>query len=660
MKNRILSLGICFLYSSMIPLFAQEAPMKFGKVSAEELQMRVYEPDTTASALVLGDYGTLAFRYEGDKMVTYLTRHTRLKILKRAGFEYGDISIPFYSKNRTEQVFSLKAEIFQPDGSKRALSKQDFFEEQVSENVTRIKFTFPEIQEGSIIEYQYQHSDENFFTLPEWYFQGEVPVLWSEYRLDVPQFYSYVVLTQGAQPEIAESPKSAERFLWGNDMLDNVEVTHYRYRMSNVPALREEGFITTMDDYLARIRFQLASVNFNSIRRPVMSSWQKVAEELNEHPFFGYQLKRKGVLNKIKSGLDPLLAGTEDPEARIRIIYDFVNKNYTWDGRYSFLFSEGMDKIDDRKQGTSGDLNLLLVALLQSYDLEAYPMLVSTRGNGRPVDLYPILDQFNHVIVYVSLGDRYLLLDAGNNHRPVGLLRISALNQQGWLVNPANPIWIPIVPQTSKSVQFFHLDIDPETGSLAGSLSASFEGYEAVDFRDELLESTGVRKVAEDVVAKEAPIINYSEVEVTGLEDLYQPIRYKATVGIPEGVSVAGDLIYLQPVILPNFSENPFKQIQRSYPVDIPHPMEFKYILNVALPPGYSLESQPENINLVLPDNQGRFLFQSRLTDKFLQITSTIQLQKLHWEAAEYAGIKQFFNLLIEKQQEPVVLKKMN
>ncbi|MBD0258785.1 MAG: hypothetical protein ICV83_23960, partial [Cytophagales bacterium] len=36
-------------------LYAQPAPMKFGKVEMAELEMKSYAPDTSAEAVVLGD-----------------------------------------------------------------------------------------------------------------------------------------------------------------------------------------------------------------------------------------------------------------------------------------------------------------------------------------------------------------------------------------------------------------------------------------------------------------------------------------------------------------------------------------------------------------------------------------------------------------------------
>src|SRR5688500_10980399 len=56
---------LLFFCSLVIPcvLFAQKPPVKFGDVSKEELSMTSYDKDSTASAVILADFGESAIRY---------------------------------------------------------------------------------------------------------------------------------------------------------------------------------------------------------------------------------------------------------------------------------------------------------------------------------------------------------------------------------------------------------------------------------------------------------------------------------------------------------------------------------------------------------------------------------------------------------------------
>ena len=75
--------------------------------------------------------------------------------------------------------------------------KEAVFKDKIDKNRTIKKFTFPNIKEGSIIEYEYKLKSDFIFNLQPWDFQGEYPRLWSEYNVSMPEFYYYVTLIAG-------------------------------------------------------------------------------------------------------------------------------------------------------------------------------------------------------------------------------------------------------------------------------------------------------------------------------------------------------------------------------------------------------------------------------------------------------------------------------
>jgi hypothetical protein len=322
---------------------------------------------------------------------------------------------------------------------------------------------------------------------------------------------------------------------------------------------------------------------------------------------------------------------------------------------------QALEKAFEQKKGSLAEINLLLVALLKANGLEAHPLLTSTRDHGATFDNYPILSQFNYVLAHVKLGEKDIILDATNPYLPMGTINEDALNSQGWLVNPALPVWVPIKANVSASALMMTLKIE-ENGTLKGKESAIFEGYEAADYRKELKEDKEEAKAAdkekEEEVASIADAIKYDSMNVVEQADIYKPLRYNAKISIPDGVTMNDDIIYVTPVLHPYFEKNPFKQTERLYPVDLPYPLSLKYVLNLDIPTGYVVDDLPEQVKLVLPENGGQFIFLTQQTGNRVQVTSTIKLNQLHFEAEEYTVIKKFFDLIIEKQQEQIVLKK--
>ncbi|MEM6699159.1 MAG: hypothetical protein AAF599_12225, partial [Bacteroidota bacterium] len=136
----ILYLIILFLLNHLL-IEAQKAPMKWGKVEEADLQMTSYLPDSQANAVVLCDYATYSFDFGTDENLYRVSRHRRIKILTRAGFDEGDVIIPYYKRGGAG--LTVKAQVIQPDGSKVDISKKEMFDEQVYESRYNKRIAFP-------------------------------------------------------------------------------------------------------------------------------------------------------------------------------------------------------------------------------------------------------------------------------------------------------------------------------------------------------------------------------------------------------------------------------------------------------------------------------------------------------------------------------------
>lgn len=655
LKTPMLTLFVTALY---LNLPAQETSIKWGKIPDEELKMTTYALDTSAAALVLADIGYFTYDLRAPDQLTELNVHRRIKILKRSGFSEGDIEIPFYSKDRYQDIVQLKAQIFNPDGSKRSIEKKDFFEEKTAEGYTTKKFTFPEIQVGSIIEYSYVIQTKDWVRIPTWYFQTDIPVRLSEYVLNIPEFLEFVIIVRGS--ELDRNEQSLESGI-------GIRNRKYILAVMDAPALKEEAFITTMTDYTAHVIFQISGTVQNGVREPYLSDWKTVAKDLLESENFGKRIDRKANFNDAYDKVAPLVANAKTPEEKIKAIYHFVLDQIKWDGTNGIYQTEPLNKVFELKKGDAAGVNLMLIALLKAYGFDAKPFLVSTREHGQPIELYPIRSQFNYVLAYLKHNDKVQLLDATHRQRPMGLPATSALNNKGWIVD-TEPEWLEIVPGRSSSTRMFNITLNEE-GKAVGKIVSAYDGYAALEVREELTKKDDPQSSNEapeedkdEEVSATLANIEYDSVTIKNLDDIYKTLAYNAKVVIPDGGTVNGDFIYLTPVLHPAFDENPFKQTVREYPVDIPYPLSHRYILNLTIPEGYAIEQMPEQVSLSLPENGGKFTFLvSKLagTSRTFQINSTIQINQVHFEPEEYPAIKKFFDLIIEKQQEQLVLKKI-
>ena len=657
-----LRLTLFLLFLLPISLSAQKK-MKFGKIPSEDLKMTVYERDTSAAALVLGETGKLFFDFTGQDTETRLEIHRRIKILKRAGFNEGDISIRYYSQNKSSDVTGLKVKVFNPDGSNIDVSKKDIFTEKVSDYVSAKKFSAPQLTEGSIIDYKYTISSSNIFSLYQWFFQEDIPVRFSEYTVKIPEAYKYVTLKKGGpiNNDLPERTSEAITYDRGTRQTGLGTATIYveetRYYAENLPAMREQNYLTTMEDYLANIQFQLSSIEFPMQPiRPIMTSWEKIEKELLENKNFGSQYLKSMRHYKVVDIAAPKIAEGITDTDKMKIAYNFVLDNMEWNDYYEYLTDKDLNKTYEEKSGSSADMNLMLLALLKNAGIKANPVLISTRNNGKPIEIYPFLRQFNHVIILAEVDGKSYFLDATEKNRPVGYIEINSLNKRGWMLGDGQK-WVDIKALKSGDVIMANLVLNAE-GNLEGDFVASCSGYSAFNER-EIAEGDKIGKYWQKRLSEtheEAEVLEVSY-EGMGLND--KNMKAKVTCNIPEAAQVNGDFMYISPIIYSGFDENPFKLENRLYPVEIPYPFKEQLIVNLTIPEGYTVEELPEQINLSLPNKGGKYQYLISQNENVLQIICKMQLSQLTFLPEEYKSIKGFFDIMLEKRGEQIVLKKI-
>jgi hypothetical protein len=259
-------------------------------------------------------------------------------------------------------------------------------------------------------------------------------------------------------------------------------------------------------------------------------------------------------------------------------------------------------------------------------------------------------------MVYVDLGDEQMVLDISDGFHPMGYPTINSLNGRGWVVDEENPRWIDILAPKSVERYLATVSLDEE-GNLTGSISGSIEGYAAIRERKNLQEEEN-GSWQEDL-RESYPEALIDSVQIENKDRIYEPLLVNMKCNLPGAGQINGDFIYLSPVLLEAYDENPFKLERRDYPVDIPYPFSDSYVLNLEIPEGYAIEELPESVNMVLPNKGGKFQFLvNPISEKRIQIVTKVRIKQLIYSPEEYLAVKRFFDLIVEKEGEQIVLKK--
>lgn len=653
--NKTFILFVCIVIFTK-PLKSQSGFLKtsgtnivtpYGRVSQEELKMTQYLPDTLADAVVLMNNGFLGFTIDEKGRKYVLSYFKRIKLLKNTSFAtYGMHTIICSEK---EEIKNLKGQSISPDSIVTPVT--DFYDE-IGKGFKSKKIIFPNLKEGSIIEFQYNLESHDLFAIRPWYFQENIPVQHSELMFFISYYLDYMNIFSGRKPsfDIKRVAKTIE--YEGKTIVDST--SFYRYYVDTLEAMKPESYITTLNNYLSNIKFQLKEVKpLWSDTTKIVQTWEAFADAFEKDNNLGKQLSEKKNYSAIWKKVKPLIENIKDNKEKISIIYDFINQNVNWNEDFSF-YVEGKSLNDafNKRIANSGELNLMLIACLNKAEIQAFPLLISTREHGLPYKQYPIVNQFNHVLCYVRLDDKAILLDAGNALRPLNLPRINSLNGWGMLLEAKNPRWIQITPPTVNEKMVVNASLKTE-GMLECSISMTHDGYSALEERSDEKNENFIKNWKNAY-----PETSFQEINIQNQNVIDSFYQRNIQCTIPNMGNINNNLIYLKPVLNTTFDESPFKQKNRNYPVELPYPIHDIYELNLKIPKGFLLEYVPNDTLISLPDNAGSFQYSCKHKGDTLSLIMSVELKKIFFVTEEYQMIKKFFDAIVDKNKELLIFKK--
>ena len=117
-------------------------------------------------------------------------------------------------------------------------------------------------------------------------------------------------------------------------------------------------------------------------------------------------------------------------------------------------------------------------------------------------------------------------------------------------------------------------------------------------------------------------------------------------------------MIYLNPMFSESLRSNPFKSANRKYPVEMPCVMDVNYTLSMQIPVGYVVEDMPKSTLVKYNDGEGIFQFLIGQQGDMIQLRSRIKLGRANYEPDEYTSLREFFDMIVKKHAEQIVLKK--
>ena len=660
-----------FTLISTTCLFSQD--FRYGKVSVEELEETQHPIEPEADAAILYKEIKTDFDYstdEGFYMVTEVFE--RIKIYNDKGIEWATKEIGLYKSGaKKEEIKYDKGVTYNLENGKITsdkLKKKAAFSLEISEYKTLEKYTFPNVKAGSIIEFSYTVTSPFVTDIDTYNLQYKIPVNEINLTFAPINYFNYKIHQKGAVPinlskkittkKINYNYSGAQRRTMdassgsGINTI-NVDLENFIIQQSNVPSLTPEPYSGSLENYRSSVKFELAYFQYpGSMVENFTLDWNGVAKRIYESSSFGNELNKTGYFKK---DLNELLANTTTPNDKLITVYEYVKNYMTWNSYLGEYSQTGLAKAYREKVGNIADINLMLTSMLNYAGIKSYPVLLSTKSNGIP--LFPTINGFNYVIVASTLENgNLILLDASDKFLTPNTLRPETMNWQGRLIkNDGTSQWVSL-NNPSASLQNTMLNIEiQENNAITGASRTQYTEHLALKYRKKYY-NVDHESIIKNIEGNSG--VEISDFEVKNLSNPYENVMESYSINTTNQSEKIGNKIYFSPLFFLTETENPFKKDERIFPIDFSYPWEYRYMVNIKIPDGYTVESVPENMNVATPNKIAEFKYLVNTQGNQLQLSIQQTVNQSMVKTQLYPDIKGIFQLMIDKLNEKIVLVK--
>ena len=624
---------ILIFYLFNVSAKAQQATplyQDYGKIDTADLEMKDCDFEKGASAEILFDKAVV----ENGMM----QRHVRVKILNSAGLGRASIRIRYLSYLGITDIFSLKGETINLVNNKIEITPIDsksIYREKIDKYFSFFAFALPNVKVGSVIEYK-------FSTIPlslTWYFQSDIPTRYSEIKMSFSGRDKFSYIPHIDQPFVKNV---------GSDPSD----IYQDKALANIHSLPDEVYMGEQKDNLERMQY-LGTERW-------ASSWRSIGQLLVRLPDFGREF------NVSLTGENEIIKQAKSlkfNDEKISYIFNQVKNSMHWNEITNFYVIDGTSVAWDKKTGNSTEINLILYHLLKKSGIDAYPMLISSKNNGRINPFNPNPYSFDNTVVYIPIdttnidSQKYYVLDATDKFNLFNVVPKDELNTYGLCIDEDNynsrPIFLENNEPAKKTI-FLKADIKPD-GKMEGTVEISSFSYNRINNID-LYKKDGEKKF-EEYLSDNDNNLKISSLKVENIDTDTLPFVQKANFTLDLSGS-DDNYIYFNPNLFSSLNKNPFLDETRYN--DIEFGYRDKVVINdiFTIPIGYKLDAKPANVSMVSQDASLTLRRVINEQDGVITVSYIINRKKATYFKEDYADFHEFYKKMYEMLNEQIVLKK--
>lgn len=649
---------------ALFPIIIVGQNVEWGKVNPDELKSEYCSFDSNALASILYDHIVLKYDMVGSDLRLITERHIRFKVYTSTTNLVSDLTNYIIIFHHNDGIVDIEANTYNMDDAGNVdtshLGKTSIITEDIKKDIrAAMHIYFPNIRKGSVFECRYKLVSSDLLGFPDWYFQCMYPTQYSEFEAFIPDFLQFNILLDNTKKIDIKIEEPCDQTLswnafsnFSSGKMFSSKGKHLRYAKVNIPGIQGEPYMNSMNDYYARLLFQITSFSFPG--KPlckIATNWNEFEmfmfdKNLNNYPFdfhIGISLRKE---------VEAIIQGEKDTLEIIRKIHHFLISNVRWDNNYNYVQKHTVNEIFDSKSGTSGEINVVFLSMLQKAGIRCWPALTGTRDEGSVQNVSPNWNQFNHLIIIAKVDSSDLVLNAFHPEMSCFLLPSEFINQKAWVLSKPN-YWVELKGLSdSKFIAITTASIN-QAGSLSGKTELQLTGYHGVNYRSKLLNVNDTKSIFEPYF----PVSSIDSVILSNesLPDLPLKICIWFNIVSYTQENTNFSILGLNPAKFR--SENPFTTENRKYPVYFDHPTDYTSIVNLSIPEKYLIENIPKQVAFIIPDKSGFYSYKCGFSNGILQTITKYRIENVRYDSNLYQHIRNLFIQISQNENNFVILK---
>ncbi len=564
---------------------AEEPPPAFPPITDEERALTSVPGEPNAPAVMLFKKGELLMAGYGrliGSLASHLRVQARVKILTEAGKSNGEVVIDHSDRLRL-QGFAGRTVL--PDGRVIPVPADAQFQRRTSESkktfVTAV--TFPAVQVGAILDYQYEVTFSSPYLLEPWYFSEEMPVRHAEIVYKTPGNWTYQIWSR--------SPLGVKISQEKQKTSKGYEVRAWADGLPPVPA---DPYGPPYDDLASQMMLLPALYSYFDTQQGMMSSWLATAR-WTYRLCYGQVVYDSGDLTKKARAI----AGTGGLRQKAEALYRFVRdeiQTQPGDGVLVDPDRTSLRKVLAERRGTAAEKALLLQAMLREVGVGSLLVWAADRDRVTMDDKLPYPGWFDTALLIIELDFERTFLDPASPDLAFGQIRPAYEGTPARIFDIGKGVVLPETP-FDRNLRRAEIDLAlDEKGRLAGTGTLRLAGLPAVERLHWKADPAQTVQAWKDRLAE-----SWRDFRIDGVQVAESPQERKVTVTwsmAQRDEEVLGDESALAPSAPLGPAAQPFVEPERKIDVILPYPARDEVELHLRWPAGWRLDQRPQAASL--------------------------------------------------------------